>query len=54
MRPICMAEEEGYTPETVHVKHMAAVQLLVAAACYHFLTADDTNPVAARQILQQT
>ena len=31
------AQEEGGTPETVHVKHMGAVQLLVAAAGYHFL-----------------
>ena len=45
------AQEEGCTPETVHVKHMGAVQFLVATTGYHFLTADDANAVAARQIL---
>ena len=51
MRPICMAEEEGCAPETVHVKHMAALQLLIAAAGHHLLTADDADAVAARQVL---
>lgn len=33
------------------MEHMATVQLLVAASGDHLLSADDTNAVAARQVL---